>query len=125
MTGLFATVAEFLRAEGLFAGVGAERCRFWAQVRMVALCGAFYGAVMGSFHGLAGDGWKQIALSAATVPPLFLATSALCFPSFYVLNALAGLRGHFPRVVHAVLGVPYLTPIVIGALAPITGLMNP
>jgi hypothetical protein len=124
MTSLLATVDEFLRAEGLFARVGAERSRFWAQLRMVAICGGVYGAVMGSFHGLAGDGWKQIVLSATKVPLLFLATFALCFPSFYVLNALAGLRDDFPRVVNAVLGFQSLTAIVLAALAPITELMN-
>jgi hypothetical protein len=124
MTSLFATVDEFLRVEGLFARVGSERSRFWAQLRMVVACGALYGAVMGSFHGLGGDGWKQIALSAAKVPLLFLATFALCFPSFYVLNALAGLRDDFPRVVNAVLGFQSLTAIVLAALAPITELMN-
>jgi uncharacterized membrane protein len=124
MIPLLGTVDEFLRNEGLFARVGAERSRFWAQVRMVAVCGAVYGAVMGSFHGLSGDGWKQIALSAAKVPLLFLATFALCFPSFYVLNALAGLRDDFPRVINAVLGFQSLTAIVLAALAPITELMN-
>ena len=117
MASLFATVDEFLRVEGMFAREGAERRRFWAQLRMVGVCAALYGAVMGSFHGLGGDGWKQIVLSAAKVPLLFLATFALCFPSFYVLNALAGLRDDFPRVVNAVLGFQSLTAIVLAALA--------
>ena len=45
-------------------------------------------------------------------------------PSFYVLNALAGLRDDFPRVVNAVLGFQSLSAIVLAALAPITELMN-
>lgn len=56
-----------------------------------------YGAVMGSFSGLAGEGWKQAVISATKVPCLFLVTFLLCLPSFYVLNALAGLRQTFPE----------------------------
>lgn len=124
MAALFLTIEQFLRAEGLFNGGGTARARMWAQLRMVVVCGAVYGAAMGSFHGLGGEGWKQAVLSATKVPLLFLATFALCFPSFYVLNTLAGLRGDFPRVINAVLGFQSLTAIVLAALAPITELMN-
>lgn len=124
MISLLPSIEQFLRAEGLFDGAGTARDRMWAQVRIVAVCGAIYGAIMGSFHGLAGEGWKQAALSAAKVPLLFLATFALCFPSFYVLNTVAGLRADFPRVVNAVLGFQSLAAILLAAFAPITELMN-
>jgi hypothetical protein len=124
MTALFPSIEQFLRADGLFNSGGTARERLRAQLRMVIACGAMYGAVMGSFHGLAGEGWEQAALSAAKVPLLFLATFALCLPSFYVLNVLAGLHADFPRVINAVLGFQSLAVVVLAALAPITELMN-
>jgi hypothetical protein len=124
MTHLFPSIEQFLRADGLFSGAGTARDRQRAQLRMVIACGAVYGAVMGSFHGLAGEGWKQAVLSASKVPLLFLATFALCLPSFYVLNVLAGLHADFSRVINAVFGFQSLAAIVLAALAPITELMN-
>ena len=99
MTSLLTSVDEFLRTEGLFARAGAERSRFWAQVRMVAFCGAVYGMVMGSFHGLSGDGWKQIALSAlAPITELMnLSTASYSFMLFWsgIMFAVATVCGQW------------------------------
>ena len=83
-----------------------------------------YGVAMGSFNGVAGEGWKQMLVSGSKVPLLFLVTFVLCLPSFYVLNMLAGLHADFFHVLNAVLGFQSLAAIVLAALAPITGLIN-
>ncbi len=91
---------------------------------MIVLCGAVYGAIMGSYNGFVGDGWKQALLSASKVPVLFFVTFLLCVPSFFVINALAGLHADFGRALNALLAFQSLASIVLGALGPITGLMN-
>src|ERR1051326_3158010 len=128
MSSLFLTIAHFLRMEGPFAPARFDetesRQRMWSQLRVIAVCGATYGAIMGSFGGVLGDGWKQILLSATKVPFLFLVTFVLCLPSFFVINALSGLHHDFARVLQAILGFQSLASIVLAALAPITLLMN-
>lgn len=124
MPAFFPSIDQFLRTEGLFRDAGSDRDRLRAQLWMVIAGGAMYGAVMGSFSGLAGEGWKQAVISATKVPCLFLVTFLLCLPSFYVLNALAGLRPDFSRVINAVLGFQSLSAIALGAFAPVTALMN-
>jgi len=128
MSSLLLTIDHFLRMEGPFSAVRLEtdeaRKRVWMQLRFIALCGGVYGAMMGSFGGVIGDGWKQILLSAAKVPFLFLMTFLLCLPSFFVMNALSGLHADFTRILHAILGFQSLASIVLAALGPITLLMN-
>ncbi len=63
-------------------------------------------------------------LSASKVPLLFLVTFLLCLPSFYVMNAFAGLREDFARVSNALLAFQAIAAIVLAALGPITVLMN-
>jgi hypothetical protein len=110
------SIDRFLRVEG-DAGVR-------EQLPMIVVCGAFYGAIMGSYRGLDGDGWKQMLLSASKVPTLFFVTFLLCLPSYFVLNVLAGLRDDFPRVLRALLSFQSLAAVVLAALGPITWLMN-
>ena len=118
------SIDQFLREPELWIGKERSRSRVRAQIRMIVVCGLAYGAVMGSFNGAAGEGWKQMLVSGSKVPLLFLVTFGLCLPSFWVLNTLAGLRADFLRVLNAVLGFQSLAAIVLVALAPITGLIN-
>lgn len=125
---LILSIDQFLRepwrfTEETHAGKTA-RSNVSAQVRMIVMCGLVYGAVMGSFNGFTGEGWKQMFVSGSKVPFLFLVTFLLCLPSFYVLNTVAGLHGDFGKVLNAVLGFQSLASIVLAALAPVTGLMN-
>ncbi len=80
--------------------------------------GVLYGAVMGAF-GLNG---VQVLYSAAKVPLLLAATTALALPSFFVLNTLLGLRADFGRAVRAVVGTQAAVGVVLAALAPYTAL---
>ncbi len=91
---------------------------------MIVVCGALYGAIMGSYRGLDGDGWKQMLLSATKVPALFFVTFLLCLPSYFVLNVLAGLRDDFPKVLRALLSFQSLAAVVLAAFGPISWLMN-
>lgn len=122
------SVAALLRGEGLFSNLDPaatdSRERLRAQAMMIVLGGIAYGACMGSFGGLLGDGWKQILLSASKVPFLFVVTFLLCLPSFYVINSLLGLHADFPRVLNALVTFQAVAAIVLLALGPITALMN-
>ena len=102
-------VEGVLRGDGLRAAVLAA---VWG--------GATYGAVMGAFGGLFGERATQILYSAAKVPILLAVTTALALPSFYVLNALLGLRADFPDALRAVIGAQGAVGIVLAALAPYT-----
>jgi chromate transport protein ChrA len=82
--------------------------------------GAVYGGVMGAFGGVGGDRLLQIAFSAAKVPLLILATTALALPSYFVLNTLLGLRADFPDAVRAVAGTQAAVAVVLASLAPFT-----
>ncbi|HUJ71199.1 MAG TPA: hypothetical protein VLZ30_03085 [Verrucomicrobiae bacterium] len=128
MTGLLPTIDDFLRGQAAFAPEPAEsipaRHATRSQIAMIVVCGALYGAVMGSYNGFAGDGWKQVLLSTAKVPMLFLVTFLLCLPSFYVINLVLGLHSDFPRVLNALLAFQCMASIVLVSLAPITELMN-
>lgn len=88
----------------------------------VAAGGMAYGAVMGAFGGLTGDRPLQILFSAVKVPLLILATTALAMPSFFVVNALLGLRADFPVAARAVVGTQAAVAVVLAVLAPYTAL---
>lgn len=101
--------------EGVLRGDG-----LLASVLAAAWGGAAYGAVMGGFGGLSGERAAQVAYSAAKVPVLLAATTILALPSFYVLNALLGLRADFPAALRAVVGAQGAVGVVLASLAPYT-----
>ena len=112
MKGALARAEDVLRGR---PGMGAGRLAGY-----VALCGAAYGGVMGTFGGLAGDRPWQVAYSALKVPLLLLATLLLSLPSFFVLNTLLGLRADFARALRVLVGAQAGLTIVLVALAPVT-----
>jgi hypothetical protein len=83
---------------------------------VVALCGLFYGAVMGAFGGRA----LQAGYSAVKVPLLLLATLGLSLPSYFVLNTLLGVRSDFAAAVRAIVSSQAALTIVLAAEAPLT-----
>lgn len=89
-------------------------------VGFVVLGGLFYGAVMGSFGGVAGERLWQVVFSAIKVPLLLLATLLVALPSFFVLNTLLGLRSDFPAVLRVLLVSQAGLAIVLAGLAPYT-----
>jgi hypothetical protein len=82
--------------------------------------GMFYGAVMGTFGGVAGTRIWQVVYSAAKVPILIVVTFVLSLPSFFVLNTLLGLRSDFPRVLAALVRMQAGLTVILAALAPFT-----
>ncbi len=89
-------------------------------VLIVVVFAAAYGAVLGSFRGIADGRALQIVYAAIKVPMLLLATSAVAMPSFFVLNSLFGLRSDFGAAVRALVSAQAALAIVLAALAPLT-----
>ncbi len=115
-------VDDFLRGRGRFA-VGAEPYgRTRSLLGFIVLFGFAYGAVMASFSGLAPGRWHQMLYVGVKVPLLLLVTSALCLPSFFVVNTVAGLREDFAEALHAILAGQACVTVALAALAPVTAL---
>ena len=76
---------------------------------------AFYGAAAGAYASTA-----QAVSTALKLPFLFLATLAICFPGFFVVQVLVGSRLRLSQVLALVLGALSLTAILLAAVVPIT-----
>lgn len=87
---------------------------------LVAVFGITYGAVMGSFGGVLGERFRQVAFSAVKVPLLLLGTFALSLPSFFVVNTLFGLRSDFSHSLRALLATQAGLTIILASFAPFT-----
>ncbi len=117
---LLQTIDDFLRGRGAFAPEAPLAGRLRWLVVLVITCGPFYGAVMGTFSGLAPGRFHQLLYSGVKVPLLLLATFLLCLPSFFVINTIAGLREDFGRVLRALIGTQSCVTVVLASLAPLT-----
>ena len=111
---------DFLRGRGAFAAEAPFAGRAWTLVGILVAGGFVYGAVMGSYSGLGFGRPLQILYSGIKVPFLLLVTFLLCLPSFYVLNAAAGLREDFPLALRAVMSTQGCVAVILAALAPLT-----
>lgn len=87
---------------------------------MILLFGATYGAAMGTFGGHAHPRLLQMLFSAIKVPLLLLASFGLSLPSYFVLNALLGLREDVGDAIRALLATQACLTIVLCAFAPFT-----
>lgn len=113
-------IDDFLRGRGVFAVEASLSGRLkWLLVLLVT-CGLFYGAVMGTYSGLAPGRWHQLFYSGVKVPLLLLATFLLCLPSFFVVNTVAGLRDDFGQVLRGVVAAQSCVTVALAGLAPIT-----
>jgi len=117
------SVDQFLRGRGVFSPQVSATGRGARLFGFILLFSALYGAAMGSF-GLCASGAPRLAaypaLVAAKTPILLLGTFLLCLPSFFVLNAVFGLREDFPEALRAVLGSLACLAVVLAAFAPVT-----
>ena len=88
----------------------------------IALFGAVYGGVMGTFGILGGQQrWLlQIVYSAMKVPLLLLATFLVSLPSFFLVCTLLGLRRHFVQAVRSLVAAQAGLAIVLASFAPFT-----
>lgn len=119
---LMRALDDFLRGRGLFAPGASEAGRLRWLVAFVLLSGSFYGAVMGTFTGLAPGRFQQLLYSGVKVPMLMLVTFTLCLPTFYVLNNVAGLRDDFREALRGVVATQSCISLVLACLAPLTSL---
>lgn len=119
MTAALQQVDAILRGPGrtTTAGLRGDVARLLA---CTLVCGALYGAVMGSFGGVAGERGWQILISAAKVPFFLHVTFALSLPSYFVLNNLFGVRSDFGLALRALVSGQAGLTIVLAALAPYT-----
>ncbi len=91
-----------------------------ALVGTAIVFGLFYGALMGTFGGLAGPRIWQVVYSATKVPLLLLATFGLSLPSFFVLNTLLGVRSDFGPAVRALSSAQAGLTVILASFAPFT-----
>ena len=114
------SVDRFLRGQERFAVTAPAGGRVKSLLGFIAVFGALYGVVMASFGGLSPERWAHLAYVGLKVPLLLLATSALCLPSFFVINTVAGLREDFAEALPAVLAAQACVTVALAALAPVT-----
>ncbi len=122
MSALLRQADDVLR-RGSAPGADPSRDRSFAVRNFVVLIvafGVFYGAVMGTYGGVATGRVWQVIYSAIKVPLLLIATFLLSLPSFFVLNTLLGLRGDFGRVVGSLLATQAGLTVILASLAPVT-----
>lgn len=87
--------------------------------RVSARLGLAGAALLGlALGGASGD--VRLALFAAVkVPLLLVLTTALCLPSFFVVNTVLGLRDDFPAACRALVAGQATLGIALGAFAPV------
>jgi len=120
MRTFFRAMDNFLRGRGVFAVEAPLSGRLQWMLVLLVICGLFYGAVMGSFSGLAPGRFHQLAFAGVKVVFLLLSTFLLCLPSFFVLNVVAGVADDFPQVLRAVVSTQTCITVVLAGLAPLT-----
>lgn len=105
---------------GMAVDTGIEGRTLGSLAGILLIFGLFYGAVMGTFGGIAGERALQVLFSAVKVPLLLLSTFLLSLPSFFVLNTLLGLREDFQEVLRVVTAAQAALTVVLASLAPCT-----
>jgi hypothetical protein len=105
-----------LAVERLLRGEAADVPRRRECIALGVAGSALLGAALG---GSSGEPWLGV-FAAIKVPLLLLCTTALCVPSFYVVNALLGLRDDFAAACRALLAAQATLGLALGALAPVT-----
>ncbi len=120
--GVLRVADDVLRGERALARTQPDRrlASFPIFALLILGFGMCYGAVMGTYGGLAGDRPWQLFYSAVKVPFLIVVTFALSLPSFYVVNTLLGLRTDFARVLRALMATQAGLTVILTSLAPVT-----
>ena len=95
------------------AGLELGRKLRFALATLVIL-GGLYGGVAGAYSGP-----LQAVAAGLKLPFLFLATFAVCFPAFYVVQVLVGSRLQLMQVVVLVTSALALTTVVLAAFVPV------
>lgn len=106
-------VVALLGARDEFA-VGRARLPLGAFALAVGASGFVYGAFMGSYSLRP----LQMLISGLKVPMLLAVTTAVCIPSFIVINMVIGLRDDLTAALRGVLAAQGTVAIVLASLAP-------
>jgi hypothetical protein len=107
-------VDALLRGTGRFR-TGSGRVP-WVMLGLLLCAGGLtYGGCMGSFAGRP----LQILYSALKVPLLVCVTTAICLPSFFVINSLLGLRADFADACRGVFSAQATMAVTLLAQAPL------
>jgi hypothetical protein len=111
---MLAPVNALLRYQGRHAvGRGSVP---WIELTLITVAGGFlYGAVMG-FYGARP---LQAFYSGLKVPLLLGVSSLVCLPSFFVINALLGLRDDFAAAFRGVLAAQATLAVSLAVLSPV------
>jgi hypothetical protein len=83
---------------------------------LAAAGSALMGLALGSSSG---EPWLAV-FAAIKVPLLIFATALVCLPSFYVLNAVLGLRDDFAAACRGLVAAVGTLGLALGALAPVS-----
>jgi hypothetical protein len=122
--------AALLHALSSFLHAGGRRGNEWLTqphympAVLILFCGGVYGAVMASYHGLAGDRSLMVLYGALKIPMLFCVTLLTSVPCFYVLNLLSGVGDDFRAVWKGLIDYQLCVSIQLLALAPVTLFVN-
>jgi len=116
-------IDAFLRGTGAFRMDRLERRRILWLLGAVVVFGSIYGAVMGSFTGLAPGRFSQLFISGIKTPLLLLLIYVHCVPAFFVLNSLAGLRADLKPALFALTAMQAAAALVLASLSPILALV--
>jgi hypothetical protein len=119
MIPLIGQIDNILRCRRAVQSRAAASALCW-MIGCITVFGMLYGGVMGAFGGIQGKRLWQVVYSAMKVPLLLLATSLIAWPSFFVLNTLAGLRRDFARATTALMAAQAGLAIVLASLASLT-----
>jgi hypothetical protein len=113
------TADSTLRSGVLSSAESLRVAASWQKLAwQVAVFGAFYGAMMGTF-ALSGERALQIVVSALKMPLWLLMAGSLSLPLFGVLYSLWGLREDFGPVLRALLATQATFAITLASLSPL------
>lgn len=81
---------------------------------MLTIFGAIYGIVMGCYNG-----WEQAISSGLKVPILFILIILICFPAFFVIQAILGSKLTLGQMFSVIISGFMMTTSIMVSFAPI------
>ena len=112
---MLTSVESLLRSRDRFS-IDATRVPWMPLGALVCLAGFAYGASMGFSDGRL----LQSLYSGLKVPMLFVLTSLVCLPNFFVVNTLLGLRPDFAAACRGIVAAQATGAVCLASLAPFT-----
>lgn len=122
LLGILGRIDGLLRGQSIIIVGEQSTPEIWHWIAILFAAGGGYGAVMGTFAGVARPHILQIFYSSIKTPILLLATFGLSLPSFFVVNTLLGLRADFRRSLRALISAQAALTVILASLAPFTAL---